>query len=228
MLPVLRIFRLPTPKFDHPETGLYIYLQMRKRRSAPLKQSLGSSMGLTYFKRFRMEIDLVGGNFTARLPRGYRLVAWDESLIETHADVKFASFRSEIDSNVFPCLGDLVGCHRLMHEISQKEGFLPAATWLVVRDVPGKSTPDACGTIQGIRDHAGFGAVQNLGVAPDHRGQGLGRALMLRALKGFQQSGLERAFLEVTAQNDSAIRLYQSIGFVKARTVYKAVEVAYS
>ena len=201
---------------------------MRKRRSAPLKQSLGSSMGLTYFKRFRMEIDLVGGDFAARLPRGYRLVAWDESLIETHADVKFASFRSEIDSNVFPCLGDLVGCHRLMHEISQKDGFLPSATWLVVRDVPGKPTPDACGTIQGIRDNVGFGAVQNLGVAPEHRGLGLGRALMLRSLKGFQQSGLSRAFLEVTAQNDSAIRLYQSIGFVKARTVYKAVEVAYS
>ena len=185
-------------------------------------------MGLTYFKRFRMEIDLVGCEFTARLPRGYRLVAWDDSLIEAHAEAKFASFRAEIDSNVFPCLGDLVGCHRLMHEISQKDGFLPAATWLLAHDEPGKPSPDTCGTIQGIRDHAGLGAVQNLGVAPEHRGLGLGRALLLRSLKGFQQSGLKRAFLEVTAQNDGAIRLYQSIGFAKVRTVYKAVEVAYS
>lgn len=185
-------------------------------------------MGLTYFKRFRMEIDLAGRELSLRMPAGYRLIPWDDLLLEVHADVKYASFRTEIDSNVFPCLGDLVGCHRLMHEIRQKEGFLPEATWLVARDLKGRESPEYCGTIQGIRDHTGFGAVQNLGVAPEHRGQGLGRVLMLRSLQGFQKVGLARAFLEVTAQNDSAIRLYQSIGFAKARTVYKAVEVAYS
>ena len=50
----------------------------------------------------------------------------------------------------------------------------------------------------------------------------------MKALEGFRAAGLRRAYLEVTAQNDGAIRLYQRIGFVKARTVYKAVEVAYS
>jgi ribosomal protein S18 acetylase RimI-like enzyme len=39
---------------------------------------------------------------------------------------------------------------------------------------------------------------------------------------------LRRAFLEVTAQNAGAISLYQRIGFGRSRTVYKAVEVAYS
>ena len=56
----------------------------------------------------------------------------------------------------------------------------------------------------------------------------LGTCLLTKALEGFQQAGLRRSFLEVTAQNDGAIRLYQRLGFVKARTVYKAVEVAYS
>jgi hypothetical protein len=51
---------------------------------------------------------------------------------------------------------------------------------------------------------------------------------MLQSLHGFQSAGLRRVFLEVTAQNDGAIRLYQRLGFSKARTVYKAVEVAYS
>ena len=73
-----------------------------------------------------------------------------------------------------------------------------------------------------------MGAIQNLGVTPERRGQGLGRALLLRALAGFQQAGLKQAFLEVTAQNAGAIHLYQQIGFVHSRTVYKAVEVAYS
>jgi GNAT superfamily N-acetyltransferase len=191
-------------------------------------------MGLTYFKRFRMEIDL-GGRKLAPLspPPGYRLIPWDDSLLEAHAEAKFHSFHTEIDANVFPCLGDWAGCHRLMHEICAKQGFLPQATWLMAHttrfdDLSGFGGPEYCGTIQGIRDYAGLGAIQNLGVTPEHRGRQLGTCLLVKALEGFQKAGLRRAFLEVTAQNVGAIRLYQRIGFTKARTVYKAVEVAYS
>ncbi len=73
-----------------------------------------------------------------------------------------------------------------------------------------------------------MGAIQNLGVTPEHRSQGLGTCLMRKALAGFQQAGLTRAFLEVTAQNAGAIGLYQRIGFARSRTVYKAVEVAFT
>ncbi len=184
-------------------------------------------MGLTYFKRFRMEIDLVSRIITPDpTPAGYRLLAWDDSLLEAHAEAKFHSFRSEIDSNVFPCLGDWLGCQRLMQEIRAKQGFLPSATWLLVREAG--DLVENCGTVQGIQDYSGVGAIQNLGVTPDHRARNLGTCLLTNALAGFQKAGLRRAYLEVTAQNAGAIRLYQRIGFAKARTVYKAVEVAYS
>jgi ribosomal protein S18 acetylase RimI-like enzyme len=186
-------------------------------------------MGLTYFKRYRMEVSLANRELQIPLlPRGYTLSSWDESLLESHAETKYLSFRSEIDANVFPCLGELAGCHRLMNEIRQKEGFLPGATWLLTYRENPTAAVDFCGTIQGIRDSAGLGAIQNLGVTPDHRGHGLGRLLLMKALAGFQQAGLKQAFLEVTAQNAGAIHLYQQVGFVHSRTVYKAVEVAYS
>lgn len=184
-------------------------------------------MGLTYFKRYRMEFDLAGRKpVAAVLPAGYRFVPWDPLLLEAHAETKYQSFRGEIDANVFACLGEYDGCLRLMGEISRKEGFLSGATWLIAQDEapPGSGY---CGTIQGICDRAGFGAIQNLGIVPEHRGRGLGTALLLRALTGFRQAGLRRAFLEVTAQNDGAIRLYRRLGFVRVRTVYKAVEVAF-
>ena len=185
-------------------------------------------MGLAYFKRYRMEIDL-GRNFDPGvLPAGYRLVPWDESLLESHAETKYLSFRSEIDANVFPCLGELAGCHRLMNEIRHKEGFLPQATWLITYQPNLEAAPEFCGTIQGIRDASQMGAIQNLGVTPEHRGIGLGTYLLRKALQGFQQARLARAFLEVTAQNAGAIGLYQRIGFTRSRTVYKAVEVAYT
>jgi GNAT superfamily N-acetyltransferase len=180
-------------------------------------------MGLTYFKRFRMEIDL--GGFPRpehRLPAGYRFIPWRSDLLPAHAEAKYNSFRSEIDANVFPCLGDYDGCVRLMQEISHKDGFLPEATWLVVYD---NGCSEFCGTIQGIRDRSGMGAIQNLGIVPEHRGRGLGSCLMYKSLEGFRRAHLCRAYLEVTAQNDGAIKLYRRLGFVKSRTVYKAVEV---
>ncbi len=180
-------------------------------------------LGLTYFKRYRMEIDLEQDLPAPEVALGYRLVPWRSDLLSAHAEAKYLSFRNGIDANVFPCLGEHDGCQRLMREISLKDGFLPGTTWLIATD--GFDQPlEYCGTIQGIRDRSGLGAIQNLGTTPEHRGQGLGRALMLAALAGFRAAGLRRAYLEVTAQNDSAIRLYRRIGFHKSRTVYKAVE----
>lgn len=186
-------------------------------------------MGLTYFKRFRMQIELTGRKLAEpSLPRGYRWYAWEPNLLEAHAETKYASFRAEIDANVFPCLGQYDGCLRLMDEIAHKAGFLPEATWLIGYVGRGDREVEFCGTIQGIQDRGGLGAVQNVGITPEHRGLGLGGCLVLMALAGFQRAGLSSAYLEVTAQNEGAIRLYERLGFRKVRTVYKPVEVAYS
>jgi len=183
-------------------------------------------MPLTYFKRFRMEVDLLDRDFPAVLPPGYWFAPWDTHLVLDHASAKFMSFRAEVDANVFPCLGEEQGCRRLMREIARKDGFLGEATWLVQYQFGPGEPIENIGTVQGIRDRAGFGAIQNLGIVPSHRGRGVGRALLFKALDGFQKRGLRRAFLEVTAQNEFAIRLYEQVGFRKVRTVYKAVEVA--
>jgi GNAT superfamily N-acetyltransferase len=175
-------------------------------------------MAITYYKRFRMEVDLDGSLVPGSLPGPFTWVTWDESLIDRHAEVKFRSFRLEIDSCVFPCLGDRHGCQRLMREIRRKPGFLPEATWLVTG--PGGDV----GTVQGVVDRGAIGAIQNLGVVPGYRGLGLGEALVRHALDGFFLAGLRRAYLEVTAENASAVRLYRSVGFRRAKTLYKAVD----
>ena len=188
-------------------------------------------MESSYFKRFRMDVDLQSerllppGSQMAEqlLPSGYRLVAWHEALLDVHARTKHRCFRGEIDAMVFPCLGNLEGCRRLMQEIRGKPGFLPAATWLVAW---GRAPEDLewCGTIQGITDRSGLGSIQNIGIVPGHRGRGLGTCLIEQALAGFRRSGIRRAFLEVTAENAGAMRLYQRLGFRRTRTVYKAVD----
>ena len=53
---------------------------------------------------------------------------------------------------------------------------------------------------------------------------GVGTCLIERSLAGFRMHGLGRVALEVTADNASAVRLYQRLGFRRVRTVYKVVE----
>ena len=186
-------------------------------------------MDQNYYKRYRMEIELFGRDLSFRpIPQGYQILSWDESLLEAFALAKYNSFRGEIDSNVFPCLGDLNGCRRLMSDIVHKPGFLAQSAWLAVYSPNGSKQPEYCGTIQGIRDKTGLGAIQNLGVTPDHRDLGLGTCLLFNSLEGFRRAGIRRVFLEVTAQNTGAIRLYHRLGFVTIKTVYKAAEQAFS
>ena len=89
-------------------------------------------MGMTYFKRYRMEFDLRdwrGGD--QGVPDGYELLPYAPGLLRDHAVAKFNSFRQELDANVFPCLSRRDGCLRLMREITSRGDFVPGATWLI-------------------------------------------------------------------------------------------------
>ncbi len=182
-------------------------------------------MGLTYFKRYRMEFDLRATlPDPGPLPPRYELMPFSEDLVREHATAKYQSFRQELDTNVFPCLGRRDGCLRLMREISTRASFVPEATWLLrFRDDRGRLQP--IGTIQGLQIE-GWGAVQNLGVEAAHRDRGLGSILLCRAARGFRSVGLTRMHLEVTTDNTAAIRLYERLGFKRTQVVYKAAEVA--
>ena len=182
-------------------------------------------MGLIYFKRYRMELDLERPLFEAPpCPAGYELVPYQDRLLREHALAKYESFRQELDANVFPCLGRQDGCLRLMREIARRGGFVPEATWLVRYHDPVRG-PQPIGTVQGLRSD-GWGAIQNLGIGHLHRGGGLGTLLLHHAARGFRAVGLRRMHLEVTTDNTAAVRFYDRLGLRRARVVYKAAEVA--
>lgn len=182
-------------------------------------------MATAYFKRFRMEIDLRRSIDCAELHDGYVWSGWHPSLCEQHALAKHHSFHGEKDTELFPCLGELDGCRQLMQEISHHPSFVPQATWLI-RFVANEFTgPIPVGTIQGLQSSRLSGAIQNIGICRLHRGAGLGRALLLKSLSGYQAIGVQRVSLEVTADNERAIHLYQSVGFRTVKTSYRSAEV---
>ncbi|MBT5126192.1 MAG: GNAT family N-acetyltransferase [Planctomycetaceae bacterium] len=188
-------------------------------------------MTLTYFKRFQMELDLatwssVEDESAVVLAPQYRFLAWDEEDLPRHAKVKFQTFELEIDAHVFPSLSEYDGCHRLMTQITNRDNFVPAATWLVEFQSDEAACPIAVGTIQVLHDLENRGAIQNIAVTPDHRHRGIGTALVKRALSNLKSLNIPRAMLEVTAQNNGALRLYERLGFQIIRTVYKPSTVA--
>src|SRR6266481_4770208 len=152
-------------------------------------------MGIVYFRRFRMEIDLAQPlPDEPPLSSDYRLTPWDDRLLEVHAETKYRCFHWEMDANVFPSLSTREGCRRLMTEISRRGGFVPQATWLLENWPAGARRPEPCGTIQGVAEEK-VGAIQNVGVTQQHRGLGLGTVLLWHSLAGFKAAGIARVFL---------------------------------
>lgn len=63
--------------------------------------------------------------------------------------------------------------------------------------------------------HPAIGEVYVVGVDPDERGTGLGRAVTLAGLHHLRSLDLSQAMLYVDASNLPAIRLYEGLGFVR-------------
>jgi RimJ/RimL family protein N-acetyltransferase len=54
-----------------------------------------------------------------------------------------------------------------------------------------------------------------IGVLPEFRGQGIGRALLLACLEKALERGITRVELEARVDNQNGIRLYEKAGFVR-------------
>lgn len=66
-----------------------------------------------------------------------------------------------------------------------------------------------------LQIHGDTGAIFGLGVLPDERGKGYGKAILLKSLELFLAQGAEAVFLQVAAENETALQLYLSCGFEK-------------
>ncbi|MEO2035191.1 MAG: GNAT family N-acetyltransferase [Planctomycetaceae bacterium] len=177
-----------------------------------------------HYKRLRMQLDLQKSLAAPQLPDGYHFVPWQPLIQERHAQVQWRAFRNDVDGQLFHCLSSLAGCRRLLRDTVEHTQFSMSGTWLVQFQPEPDWPADDCAMIQGLVRSGMTGAIQNLGVVPEHRGFGLGRAALLKSLHGFRSSGVRRATLEVTANNQQAVQLYLTLGFQVARILYRTAE----
>jgi [ribosomal protein S18]-alanine N-acetyltransferase len=74
------------------------------------------------------------------------------------------------------------------------------------------------------------GHVVSVGVLDEHRGKGLGKALMLEGINGVIGRRSDEIYLEVRVSNESAIKMYEKLGFAiksRLRSYYRDGEDAY-
>lgn len=64
-----------------------------------------------------------------------------------------------------------------------------------------------------------LGAIFGLGVLPQHRRKGYGRALLLMAIVKLKEANAKEIMLQVAAENANALNLYKSCGFEETSTM---------
>lgn len=86
----------------------------------------------------------------------------------------------------------------------------PIAGYVVADTVPNHGQP--------------LGHIKDIAVHPDHRGEGIGRYLLKRALGVLRERDTSRVKLEVRDGNEPAITLYHDFGFTHHHTVPRYYE----
>lgn len=97
----------------------------------------------------------------------------------------------------------------LLPEVEEKRGM---QIYLAYKDdkIVGKIHLETNSQVSGI---------YGLGVLPEYRGKGYGRAILLKGIKIMKESGIKNIMLQVEAENSTALGLYTSCGFVETSTM---------
>ena len=109
--------------------------------------------------------------------------------------------------------------------LAERDGQLAGFHWTKIHGQVDEAGTQGTGPAQGTgaqgtgaQEREAIGEVYVVGVDPDERGTGLGRALTLIGLRYLRSRGLSQVMLYVDEDNTPAIRLYESLGFAHRGT----------
>jgi len=176
-----------------------------------------------YQKWFRAHprrfLEIPRASILALLPRTspkIRISLWTEPWQEGTARLIARSYQGHIDSQINDQYRTISGARRFLTNIVQYPGcgtfYAPAS--YVATDVPGR---ELHGISLSSLVASDIGHITQVCVDPADRGTGLGYELVRQSLAALAAHGCRLVSLTVTAANQSALSLYQSMGFVHRR-----------
>jgi ribosomal protein S18 acetylase RimI-like enzyme len=146
------------------------------------------------------------------LPRGLDLRRWVESDLGPAARLIATSYQGHLDSHINEQYRNAAGSQRFLHNIVRFPGcgyFDTESSFALVH----RGSDDLAGLLLCSRVREDVGHVTQICVAPQYRGHGLGRLLMVECARALAMRGFTLLTLTVTASNRKAVSLYQWLGF---------------
>jgi ribosomal protein S18 acetylase RimI-like enzyme len=137
---------------------------------------------------------------------------WTERRQDEAAQLIAAAYRGHIDSDINDQYRSPAGTRRFLFNIVQYPGcgvFFQPASWVAVDRSAGR----VCGVSLTSMVAEEIGHVTQICTSPGVRGKGVGYELLRRSLESLAEAGARKVSLTVTAANENAVRLYQSMGF---------------
>ncbi len=176
-----------------------------------------SERGFQKFDRSHMSVERITITELEELvlPHGYQFDTFDEHMKKEVAQLMFTANIGNVDVEVFPeFFGTNEACELLVENIMNSQYGTYKAPYSKVLKKDGEIVGVCFLTI--TPEHAAY--IPDVCIAPAHRRKGLGKTLLvysfLEILK--DEPEIQQVKLDVTLDN-SALRLYQSLGFKDER-----------
>jgi ribosomal protein S18 acetylase RimI-like enzyme len=209
MLEMLRY----SPDIDRVESQLLLY-------DAGEFANLLTGPGFTIYPRLFLECELATCNLRGyasasdpiAVPSDIGLALWAAEDYQAAGELIYTSYVGHSDSAINDQYRSLHGSLRFLHNIVRFPGcgvFEPGFSWTLRERKSGALV----GMILCSRVGKNVGHITQLCIAQQHRGRGLGRALLGKSAECLLAQGFKALTLTVTENNQQALRLYEWFGF---------------
>jgi ribosomal protein S18 acetylase RimI-like enzyme len=172
--------------------------------------------GFRRFPRLFMLLPLRGEGAPKKkwraVPQEFEIRKWNDNEFQSAAAVITAAYRGHVDSEINDQYRTISGSLRFLNNIVRFPGcgvFDADASFIAVH----KPTRSVVGLILCSRVKSDVGHITQVCLVPEHRGRGLGEALIGASSLALQKRNFAALSLTVTQANERAVDLYEIIGF---------------
>lgn len=176
--------------------------------------------GFRVYPRLFMQLPLRGTNsaMDVALPPmdDIELRYWTETDFQSSAQVITSAYFGHIDSDINDQYRSVAGSTRFLNNIVRFPGcgvFDGQASMVAFSRITGAMV----GLLLASRVREDVGHVTQICLAPEFRGRGLGKAMMVHCCRGLRRRNFSQLTLTVTEANRSAVELYERLGFETKR-----------